>query len=341
MPVQATNRIPTLDGWRGIAILLVLLAHFQAAYLHHYLFGQRWLETGQHGVTIFFVLSGYLITSGLLAQDRISLRSFYIRRVFRILPPALFYLLFLVFLTTVTPMKAIGTDFWNCIFSVRNYLPETVRNTCTGHFWSLSVEEQFYFFWPACLALVGRKTGAAFAVLGCVVIAWFRMDHWAYYSEYLRSQYTQVRADALLVGCLMAIAFSNKAVRGFFTEKARWLFAVSLPVAAFSIYHNLNLIPLYESVAYAVLIGTTSLRPDMLPSQILELQHLKTTGLLSYSLYLWQQLFFRDTWGFIGPPLLIASVFFSWLLIERPFIALGRSIVAARDANREPAPCSI
>lgn len=83
------NRIPTLDGWRGIAIALVLFDHVQSALLRGYL--RPWTETGQHGVTIFFVLSGFLITTKLMEGPR-DFKRFYIRRFFRLMPAAWAYL---------------------------------------------------------------------------------------------------------------------------------------------------------------------------------------------------------------------------------------------------------
>jgi hypothetical protein len=89
------DRIPTLDGWRGIAITLVFVTHLQISLLGHLYHGYRWLDLGQHGVTLFFVLSGYLITSRLLGEEKINLGSFYLRRFFRLMPCAWAYLLIL------------------------------------------------------------------------------------------------------------------------------------------------------------------------------------------------------------------------------------------------------
>jgi hypothetical protein len=82
---RTLNRISALDGWRGIAILLVLFDHIQDAVLHRY--ARPWTQTGQHGVTIFFVLSGFLITSKLI-EGPIGLKQFYLRRLFRLMPVA-------------------------------------------------------------------------------------------------------------------------------------------------------------------------------------------------------------------------------------------------------------
>src|ERR1700678_2855001 len=83
------KRITVLDGWRGVAILLVLFDHIQFSI--HGTYPQPWMQTGQHGVTIFFVLSGFLITSKLIEKP-IDLRHFYIRRFFRLMPAAWTYL---------------------------------------------------------------------------------------------------------------------------------------------------------------------------------------------------------------------------------------------------------
>lgn len=341
---SSQGRIPTLDGWRGIAILMVLVAHFQGGYLHHYLFGLTFFEMGQHGVSIFFVLSGYLITSGLIAQDRakdranlhIDLRSFYIRRFFRIMPAALAYLLFLVLLTALTPMKAIGSDLWRCLLISRNYLPETPANTCTMHFWSLSLEEQFYFVWPLVLVVCGRRGGAAIAAAAAAGIAIFRILHWNYYMADFRFLHTEVRADSLLVGCLLALALAHDPIRAFFVRHARWLFLGAALVTIECIYHYQQLEPLRESLAIAVMIGTTALNPKMLVGRLLEIEHLKTTGLMSYSIYLWQGVFFRDTWGIWGFIFLPIAAFTSWLIIEKHGIAFGRKLLRASTNISKP-----
>jgi peptidoglycan/LPS O-acetylase OafA/YrhL len=326
MVYQTSNRIPTLDGWRGAAILMVLLAHLQRSYLHSYLFGTRWLDMGQHGVTVFFVLSGYLITTGLLTNDTISLKQFYVRRFFRIMPAALTYLAFLVTLTCFTEMKVIGNDLWRCLLSCRNYLPETASNTCTEHFWSLSVEEQFYLVWPGMLVMFGRRYSAGVAALAAVSIAALRFFNWNYYAVDYRFLHTEARADALLVGCLLALALKHASIQEFFERHGKWLFLCCAAPLAWDIYHFDTLPPLHESALIALMVGSTVFNPTMAPSRLLEVEHLRTTGLMSYSIYLWQGLFFRPNWGFCGPLLLIAAVFVSYLFIEKHGIALGRYI---------------
>ena len=168
--------IPTLDGWRAIAILMVLVDHalffgFRASRV------ALWPvppALGLHGVNLFFALSGFLITSRLLEEWRvtgaISLRGFYIRRAFRILPAALLVLaatatLGLVGLIPVSRMEVLGA-----VFFFRNYLPGASYPDATGffteHYWSLAVEEHFYLAWPALLLLTLRKRWAPWTTTG-------------------------------------------------------------------------------------------------------------------------------------------------------------------------------
>jgi peptidoglycan/LPS O-acetylase OafA/YrhL len=281
-------------------------------------------------VQVFFVLSGYLITSHLLSEERINLRSFYIRRAFRILPAAFSYLLMLLLVTWLSGQDVRG-GIWASLLFFRNYLGETPHNTCTLHFWSLSLEEQFYLFWPSLLALLGRVRASVFAGVLVVGIAAFRVANWSAYDVGLRFLRTEVRADALLIGCLLALALNHASVRMRAAKWLPWAFWLGFPVFVFDAYRFHGLIPLHESLAIAVMIGATSLRPQMLVSRLLELDFLKTTGTLSYSLYIWQGLFLRPYWGLFWPILLVGSFMLSYVLIEQPARRLGRRL-AARQA---------
>jgi peptidoglycan/LPS O-acetylase OafA/YrhL len=325
----AQNRIPTLDGWRCVAILLVLITHFQRSFLHQY-----FLDVGQHGVTIFFVLSGYLITTTLLVRDTIDLPQFYIRRFFRIMPAAWTYLLVLCLIAAFTSMKTVGNSLTGCLLFFRNYIQETPANTCTEHFWSLSLEEQFYLVWPPVLALLGRKWGAAAGALGVFAIAILRLVRWNYYSQDLRFLHTEVRADALLVGCLLALLLHRESAREWFCKHAAVLFTCSALLFAVDLWYFDALIPLHESLVIAIMIGSTALNPKLLASRFLEQEHMKITGMMSYSIYLWQGLFFRPNWGIFGIVMLPASFFLSWLCVERPCIALSRKLL--RWMEHEP-----
>lgn len=323
-------RIPTLDGWRGLAIIMVLVAHYQSIFMG----ACKW-NLGQHGVTIFFVLSGYLITMNLLSMKKISLSQFYLRRFFRLAPAAGFYLLFLCLLTALTGMKVMtGDSLLGCVFFFRNYIPETVHNTCTAHFWSLSVEEQFYLLWPFVLVLLGRKKSFVVAALATIAIAYFRFTHWSYFTQELRGMWTQVRADAILVGCLLAALLQKDSAKAWFSKYGKIVFCIALPLFLAETVWYTSLIPLHELILVAAMIGSTVLNPKAFFSKVLEIEHLKMTGALSYSLYLWQQLFLRPNWGEFGFFLLGGVMFFSWFCIEKPGIALGKKIGSHLQSRR-------
>jgi peptidoglycan/LPS O-acetylase OafA/YrhL len=156
--------LASLDGWRAVAILLVLLGHSMedlAAWAQQMgatidLLSLKYI--GMHGVHIVFGLSGFLITSKLIADEqkhgRISLWGFYIRRTFRILPATLFFLfavgaLALAGVLDVTLGRWLSSLLFSANYSTADY------SWYLGHFWSLAVEEHFYLIWPAVFLWLG------------------------------------------------------------------------------------------------------------------------------------------------------------------------------------------
>src|SRR4051812_354276 len=157
--------IPTLDGWRAIAILGVMASHAGHSYSEAYgreSFFDR-IAAGTHGVNLFFAISGLLITSRLLEEwdntGSVSLRRFYTRRAFRILPPALLYLACVALLGVFGFLPMVREEFLAATLFFRNYLPVILgpngAGFFTSHYWSLGVEEHFYLFWPALLLVAG------------------------------------------------------------------------------------------------------------------------------------------------------------------------------------------
>jgi peptidoglycan/LPS O-acetylase OafA/YrhL len=339
-PSAAAKRIPTLDGWRGIAILLVLVGHFAPS-----IGGSSipWLNRiGLHGVAIFFVLSGFLITT-LLMREReqtgtVNLRRFYLRRFFRLMPCAWCFLAMMAFLNAWTPTKLFSPgEIYGAIFFFRNYVGSELH-PITGHFWSLSIEEQFYLFWPSLLLMLGATRARWFAVAAAAAIAAYRFLHWGEISSqpFAVSEMTQYRADALLVGCIMALVLP---------ELRRYLRAwMALPLLAGVLacmrLHS-DMIPLHESVLVALLLAVTSQcsAPFL---RVLDFKPLAFLGTISYSIYVWQQPF----WMFARPTvtgvcvalsMLAAVAVASYYLIEKPAIAFGRKLVEApRTPHQTP-----
>lgn len=325
-PLRLAGRIASLDGWRGIAILLVLFDHLQAALLGRYL--QPWTQTGQHGVTIFFVLSGYLITSSLI-KGPIDLRRFYIRRAFRLLPVAWTYLGVLVFLDSISRTH-LSSGLKASLLFYRNFVGQE-GDGMTGHFWSLSLEEQFYLVWPILLLIAGLRFSKWLAAAGIFSCALYRWANWAHYDHNILNGRTQVRADALLVGCLLALLLSDQ---WRLKERYRtWTTASAFAVLLFCMARFHWLPPLSENIAIAALMAASLLHPI----QILSARWLTYLGEVSYSVYVWQELLMGAWPGWIhffvlciGLPLLALG---SYYLIERPCTNLGRRLTTSQPAT--------
>ncbi|HEY6491007.1 MAG TPA: acyltransferase [Terracidiphilus sp.] len=308
------SRIPTLDGWRGVAILLVIVAHFQAGYFRQHAFHDwGWLDIGGHGVAIFFVLSGFLITSRLFGDG--DLKRFYVRRFFRLMPVAWVYLSCVGVLGLILGANIIGRiDVVPCLLFFRNYYPshEAPQWALTSHFWSLSVEEQFYLAWPAILMLAGRRAPRLLilGLLSCCALSFTSVG-----------QYSWPYAG-LLIGCLLAFAAKHAPFR-LWAQK-RWIAPVCLLGLVWHIATHKQVIPLSELALIGMLLASTTSSPASLFGRALEGQFLRSVGIYSYSLYIWQELFLLLHTGVIGLLLLPLAAVASYHLIEQPCIKFWR-----------------
>jgi peptidoglycan/LPS O-acetylase OafA/YrhL len=342
MEGKRDNRIPTLDGWRAIAIILVLFHHLQLGVLGH----DAYFPWGGHGVTLFFVLSGFLITSNLMRELResgnISLRAFYVRRFFRLMPAAWLYLLTVTSLVSSQYRNLPGhaQSLLGAIFFFRNYVDVNIHFWLTGHFWSLSIEEQFYLLWPALLVLFGLRLGALIAAVAACAIAAHRFID-ASYLETLRWQATlgtELRADALLTGCFAALVLER--FRHFLRA---WFVWPLLAALAFCIEHYEFFNPLWESAVIALLLCVTSTFNGTLVARVLDWRPLGITGRVSYSLYLWQQLFlcypgsatFSSAGWRIG--LTVLAAWISYTYVEAPCNRVGHRIASRIKATHKRA----
>ncbi|HEY2155657.1 MAG TPA: acyltransferase [Isosphaeraceae bacterium] len=304
--------IPTLDGWRAVAILWVMLFHdgrqlflpggvMPSAPLY------RFAQAGHLGVDIFFAISGFLICSRLIDErrrnGRIDLGGFYIRRCFRIMPPYYVFLAILGLLSLIGGGVVGGREYLSCLGFARNYLNTAGSPTeglYTSHFWSLAVEEHFYLIWPGLLVLLATDRRAAWVALGLGILVriWRTIDlRFAIAARYLGlpltgyRQRTDVCLDGLFFGCLLALVVSNDRGRA---RLARLLnpWSWSALLAAFlAIIALEGKVPLSGQLIGALIpllvVGTT-LHPRSAAGRILEWTPARAVGRLSYSLYLWQ-----------------------------------------------------
>jgi peptidoglycan/LPS O-acetylase OafA/YrhL len=354
--IPSSDYLPTLDGWRAIAILGVMVCHacdavFHPAGSHPSPLWHGLTRHGALGVDIFFGISGFLICSRLVAEQRrrgrISLPQFYLRRAFRILPPYFTYLAVLAVLAAVGLIVLSSSAWWSCVLFYRNYLPGT-HSDYTGHFWSLSVEEHFYLLWPGLLLVCGvrraRRLVAGFAVAIALWRVWeFRHGWLPYYLPGVGFfPRTDIRLDGLLWGCWAALLVE---MPGWRSRLARWLTPGTwfglVVVFLLCVRYQPPLAMLWQAVLIPLMLLGTVLRPDTRVGRLLESSVPRWIGRTSYSLYLWNSLFFVGMEKArplpLGPlqqlPWSIACVFacaaLSYYLIERPMMYFGH-ILAAR-----------
>ena len=328
------ERIASLDGWRGIAILLVLLDHIAGTFRMSFL--GRWSLCGQHGVTIFFVLSGFLITTKLMEHPG-EFRRFYIRRFFRLLPVAWAFLLFLPILGALLHTRTLGwRETIACLFFFRNYVaPEPGY---TAHFWSLSIEEQFYLIWPAILYLAGTRKAGFIALIAALVCAGYRGVVWASYHGMSTTQ-TQLRADALLIGCLLALLLANARRRQQIARFSNYLVIPAAVVLIYCMAHYQRFPSSFECIAIAALMAASILHPAQPLALVLSLSPLRWLGRVSYSLYVWNFIFFMmSSSGWEGITMMTAMwsfALFSYYVIEQPCTRFGQRITrAAKDSTQ-------
>jgi peptidoglycan/LPS O-acetylase OafA/YrhL len=180
---------------------------------------------------------------------------------------------------------------------------------------------------------MGKRRASILVAGSAAVIALFRILTWNYYAVGLRALRTEVRADGLLVGCLLALVLSYVPIRRWFESCCIWFLWPAVAVLVCDVIFIRGFIPLHESVAIAITLGATSVKPDNLFGRMLEWNYLKTTGVLSYSVYIWQQLFLRPNWGVFWPFLLGTSILFSYICIERPARRLGQRLASRRATS--------
>lgn len=315
----------------------------------------EWHDYGKLGVDLFFGISGLLITSRLISERKIagqiSLKHFYLRRAFRILPAAFAYLIVICLLTVLGVFRVHPLDLLAGVFFFANYVHPTLPYFWyVGHFWSLSVEEHFYILWPGSLRLAGLRFGLFLSGgLAMAFAAWRTLDshfHWISASWLLgNSARTDYRADALLWGCAAAFALQSPAIKNLLSRLLPkfWPVIAVLAIAALSVFRPTAYIPLVALMVPTLMVYTL-LYPQRLMGKVLETAVLRQIGRWSYSLYLWQQLFLTNHEWLPKPsilqmfPLNVALTFLcaylSFRFIERPCIAIGNRIISGVSAEK-------
>nr|WP_158945828.1 acyltransferase [Granulicella sp. S190] len=345
-----------MDGWRAIAVVAVLLDHarpFGSLTVQHHL--QR---NGAEGVWLFFAISGFLICSRMLDEEwaygRASLRNFYIRRAFRILPAALTYLLVIAFLGVLHIIPFDLSSWMAAVFFYRNYwhyfFGATAASWFTGHFWSLSVEEHFYLLLPSVVIFFPRFRRQILLCLTGVSLGWlafFLLVPSAKILPFFWEQRTEFCIGGLLIPAIFAMSLRSASTKKTAVRYlSPWVLCVIVLFVTFYDHEGsapyLLRIVLAKAIFNPLLLLSTVLHPQHVVTRLLETAPLKFVGRISYSLYLWQTLFLTRTFEYPGAIHLLqrsttvglvctfACAITSYYLIEMPLIRVGRRLLVVR-----------
>lgn len=306
-------------------------------------------DLGNLGVRVFFVISGFLITTLLLREldktGRISLKLFYFRRTMRIFPAAYVFLGIVCVMVLFGLVEATPLDLITGFAYLSNYYPE--RSTIVVHLWSLGVEEQFYLLWPAVLAFLPRRRAflAAGAVLVVSPLLRFGLLWIPEVRPYIPTAFPTI-ADPLAAGCLLAGLREWLFAKPLYMRvlKAKWFWLVPLSVVALNAapWTKVNKLILQTviNILIAVCVDHYTRFPGGLTGRILNAWPLQPIGVLSYSLYLWQQMFLDrlgTQWWHAFPvnlALAFACGFLSYKLVEKPMLDLRARLEASGAGKR-------
>jgi Predicted acyltransferases len=301
--------MPGLDGLRAIAVLAVFVYHF-----HN---GGGWLPGGFLGVDVFFVISGYLITSLLLnefrKEGRVDLVAFWLRRARRLLPAVGVFIAVVMVLGAFFDFGQISTlrgealasmayvTNWDLIFSHQSYFQEFARPSLFRHLWSLAVEEQFYLLWPivfaACMTRFGHRRVVVGVIAGAIASSLLMAILFDPENPNRVFYGTDTRATPLLIGVALAFFWNPerlKAKTGSLAPVALdaiGAFGLAMVVITFltvhdyeqSLYHGgFLLLSLWTALLIAALA-----HPAASIGRIVGNPGMRWLGLRSYSFYLW------------------------------------------------------
>lgn len=326
---------PQIDGLRAIAVIGVILFHMN----------YQWITGGFVGVDIFFVISGYLITSIILKEHESGLfkiSKFMIRRIKRVLPALLIMLIVIsivtYFLLFVDDINSFGEQSLSAIFSCSNiffwktagsYWGTSANNLSLLHIWSLSLEEQFYLVYPFILIffLSFKKKYVFFSILAIALCSFFL---YLYCSSLATFYLLPMRAWEISSGCLAAIILRNRQVL-YSCKTIQTLTIICIIFIIIFFFKSSEGARLYviATVICSVFLVVFGQNQNLIVNTILSSSILVNIGKLSYSLYLWHWPViviaeklkivhkFEISKLFLIVIIVIASVF-SYNLIEKP-----------------------
>jgi peptidoglycan/LPS O-acetylase OafA/YrhL len=350
MAASTTRSIPSLDGLRAASVAVVIVGH-SLAYLHGEANRFPYLqlsELGQSGVDVFFVISGFLITYLLLKENdatgTISLRNFYFRRFFRIFPPFYAYLAVVGILWVAGVARQDVRAFLSAATYTWNYAPHAT-SWLLAHTWSLSLEEQFYVLWPPCLVLLGRKK-SVYAALSVVVLSpAIRLLSYVVLPSMRGQEWVMLhtRLDTIMFGCAMALLWNDERFQravervlhpGVLALAGAYTLAASpFLTARFQAWYEWPVGYTLRALLISIVFLYVVKKPTSALGRALNYGMVRHFGVISYSLYLWQQMFTGSKAHFpLNLLAILACAELSYWVVERPSFRL-RDWLALRSAK--------
>jgi len=351
--MKGNNYIIQLDGLRFFAVLMVMIAHWM-----------QWQWTNPivvnfpfgHGVTLFFVLSGFLITRILLTNRDNSfktntskkhlIKNFYIRRFLRIFP---IYYLLIFFLFAIDYKNT--REFFPWLVSYSSNIYQSIHNVYVGdfnHFWSLAVEEQFYLFWPFLILFIKPNKIFISIIITIIIAIGFKIYLFLFVGKWMATSYFTLSCmHALGLGALLAFIVLYKRKFAEALAKPIWLYlGVLLYIAMLFIQYQYKL-KWYKDIADEIIFALLSVLIILRASNngfkwgvkyILENKFVSYSGKISYGLYVYH-VFIPTLFFFIAPRIgiIITNKYtyfigfyfltflvahYSWVVIEKPISKL-------------------
>ncbi len=337
-------RMPSLDGLRAVAILMVVVSHLSGAPGFLTLAPVVANVLGDTGVRVFFVLSGFLITSILLAEveksGRVHLGRFYVRRCFRIFPAFYLFLLALAVAASLGFIRLMAGDLPKAAAYLIDYCPWDSTSNFVRHIWSLSVEEQFYLVWPIAIWALGIRRAKWIAAASILISPLWRIVvfHFFPVAALTLPRRFDCLTDVLATGCFLACV--NQALLN--SEKYRNLlrspYAHVLPLIVLGAAATDSHPHVYFALSDTVMnvgIALYMHRTLVFPPKFLNARAMKQIGVMSYSIYLWQQYFCSSQSGverlpwYLAILLTAAAASLSYFAVEIPLQRLGRRLTAS------------
>lgn len=324
-----------LDGLRGIAALMVVIYHIfyypNLSYLPNHQLFLNIAEYGRHGVPLFFVLSGFVITRILVNTRENSdyFKSFYKRRILRILP--LYYLFLFIYYAFAPLLKndqEIGFIFHVPFYLYFQNLTEllNIKASGPGHYWTLAIEEHFYLFWPLAMYFVKPKHLGITVILVIPLVLLAR--YFMLMNDLPTDKFTFTRIDQLLLGAYLAFLEWKQ----FFTKKNSCnnfiILSIVTIISIIAVHKLANTFPLLPDLANHLLIGLLffssvgfilTLKNSHFISLTLETTVMQFLGRISYGIYVWHILVI----------LILNRFFITKILLLDFFLTIGLSILVA------------